>query len=325
MTAPAAGVSAASHYLWDHWTCRFDVDGLLHRFSLAAPRTLDPGDRHDHAVIHHWTSRDGDAWHYRGAAVEPSPGSFDEHAIWSGCAVGLEDRLLLFYTGVRGPERRQAISLAVSRDGERFDKLGRPVLEPRAHPAYDLGSGDGIMAWRDPSVFTHPETGDRHLLFAARRPGTGPRGAIGHAVAEDQSLERWRLAAPIDLPSCYLQMECPCVLHHDSFFYLVASTKDRAVEDERAANQALRAWRAPTFEGPWEPAGGAGGDLVLDRRARLYAVHVARLGERLAAEGFFTGRHPRAFSWSPWLEVGFRDRRLTVAAPPGYVRSQRQP
>ena len=50
-TTSIAAIDAASHYLWDNWLCHYGNDGLLHRFSLAAPRTVQAGDRHWNAAV----------------------------------------------------------------------------------------------------------------------------------------------------------------------------------------------------------------------------------------------------------------------------------
>ena len=58
-TSRVGAFDADSLHLSDNWLCRFEKDGLLHRFSLAAPRTLENAERHLHAAIHHCTTSDG--------------------------------------------------------------------------------------------------------------------------------------------------------------------------------------------------------------------------------------------------------------------------
>ncbi|MFC1679981.1 glycoside hydrolase family 68 protein, partial [Elusimicrobiota bacterium] len=159
-------------HLWDNWACRYAGDGLIHRFSLAAPGTLPPEKRHEHARIHHWTSVNGREWAPLGPALAPGPpGGFDDQALWSGCAVDTGGRLALFYTGVRsGRERGQRICAAFSTDGKAFEKHAGPVLEPDELYGYDTGASDGlVMAWRDPCVFQDPDSGRWHMVFSAKR------------------------------------------------------------------------------------------------------------------------------------------------------------
>ncbi len=303
-------IDADSHYLRDNWLCHFEGDGLLHRFSLAAPRSLASAERHFHAAIHHWTNRDGEQWRYRGIAVERGlPESFDGQAAWSGCAVDMGCCLALFYTGLGiGDDRRQTIAMAFTEDGHRFTKQACPVLEPGGEElGYHLGDGDGVvMAWRDPFVFQPPGSGEWHMVFSAKRERPVCKGGFAHAVALDDSLSRWQLRKPIDLPDCYLQMECPHILYQGGYVFCIASTKDRAVEHAADANTAIRAWRAPSLEGPWEAAGAGGRDLILDHRHHLYAATFVRLpgkGEQVFATGFFSESHARAYTWAPIMPV----------------------
>lgn len=304
-------------YLWDHWTTLHA--GLLHRFSLAAPRSLTPDERHLRAEIHHFTSANGETWTHRGRALGPGPpGSFDDQATWSGSAVSAGGRLWLFYTGVAaGQELRQTMSFAVSDDGEHFQKLGRSILPPDATPGYDLGADDVLPAWRDPHVVRNPRDGSWHLLFAAKHADRSPRGAIGHAIATDTTFEHWRLLPPLDLPASYLQMECPSLVFRDDGIYLFAVTKDRLDPDESTANIALRAYRATDLGGPWTPAGQAGDDLVLGAEAKIYAVGLCDLpGRGVHAAGFYTRHHPEAYTWTPFMKVAWMEGRITMIENP---------
>ena len=309
-TSRVGAVDAESHYLWDNWLCHFERDGLLHRFSLAAPRSLTSSERHFHAAIHHWTTSDGKEWRYRGIAVERGlPESFDGQAAWSGCAVDLGHCLALFYTGLRvGEDRRQTIAAAFAEDGIHFTKQTCPILEPGGvELGYYLGADDGVdMAWRDPFVFQPPDSDEWHMVFSAKRERPVCRGGFAHAVALDRSLRRWELRPPIDLPHCYLQMECPTILYQDGYVFCIASTKDRPVDHPVEANTAIRAWRAPALEGPWEPAGADGRDLMLDHSHHLYAATFVRLpgeGHQVFATGFFSESHARAYTWAPIMPV----------------------
>ncbi len=311
-TSQVGEIDAGSHYLWDNWLCHFSKDGLLHRFSLAAPRTLTSAERHFHAAIHHWTSDDdGRTWRYRGIAIDRGlPDSFDGQAAWSGCAVDLGDRLALFYTGVEvGDDRRQTLAVAFAEDGLHFTKQAVPILEPAGEElGYHLGNGDGVvMAWRDPYVFQDPDRGEWHMVFSAKRERPVCRGGFAHAVALDETMLRWELRPPIDLPDCYHQMECPAILYQNGHVYCIASTKDRAADDAKTANTAIRAWRAPSLEGPWQAAGDGGRDLILDHNHNLYAATFVRLpgkGDQVFATGFFSaGDDGRAYSWAPIMPV----------------------
>ncbi|MFH1724473.1 MAG: hypothetical protein ABII00_07615 [Elusimicrobiota bacterium] len=303
-----------SLFLWDNWVSPFAKDGLLHRFSLAAPKTVEPEKRHALAAIHHWTSSDAGTWSGRGPAIAAGPtGSFDDGTVWSGSAVDDGGRLALFYTGLRaGPGKRQSIGVAFSEDGRAFRKHGSPVLEPAAGPGYDpAGDADVPMAWRDPHVFRDPGTGRWHMLFSARREGAEPKGCVGHAASADASLNRWRLLPPLALPRAYLQMEMPSILFRDGEAYCFCSTTDAPDADRPDANASVRVYKAPGLEGPWSPAGPGGGDLLLGPESGIYAASVFRLPGRKAearAVGFYTAAHARPYTWTPLLPVRWSGR-----------------
>jgi len=275
---------SAPRYLWDNWACRRKADGLIHRFALTAPRSLRPEERHAHAEIHRWTSADGADWTPHGPVLARRPA-------WSGCATDLGARMALFFTGVEPePERRQTIRAAFSTDGETFTEHPAPLLEPSTQHGYDTGDADGvIMAWRDPFVF-RDQSGAWRMLFSAKNEGS----CVGQAAAEDDSLTRWKLLPPLDLPARYPQMELPGVMHAKDAVYCLVSTTD-----------AVRAYRAATLDGPWEPAGEEG-DLVLNRDTGIYAATL------LAGENLAMGFHTADYSWTRLLPLRIEGQRLRL-------------
>ncbi|QDS98528.1 glycoside hydrolase family 68 protein [Adhaeretor mobilis] len=307
-------------YRWDNWTTRSRIDNRLHRFSLTAPRELNPDERHLNAIISHWVSTDGTSWEPWGAALSPGKeGAPDEQAVWSGSAVDLPTGLALFYTGVsRGPQSRQTICVAFSGNGRDFIKHPTPILEP-CPDGYDITDTDGvIMSWRDPHVFNLPADNSWHMLFGAKHTGDTPRGTIGHAVAEDDTLLRWNLRPPLDLPSNYTQMECPSILLSGKQIFLVCSSKDHLVPDEKQAGLATRVFSAKDIDGPWKAAGPDGSDLLLDWRAHCYALAFLPAdpsNNSAALAGFSTRNAERPYSWSPPLAVHREGDRLILDNP----------
>ncbi len=283
-------------YLWDNWIAFDPEEGVYHRYLLSAPREVSPEARHALARIRHATSRCGARWRDRGEVLAPGrPGAFDDVAIWTGTTVIEGGRFALFYTGVSAPDRlEQAIGLATSSDGLTYEKLEAPVLVPRAELGYDPGDDDGvIMAWRDPHVARDPRTGVWHMVFACKRDGPSPRGAIGHAVTRDPSLRRWELCPPLDLPARFVQAEVPAIVFTEHGALLTLSTKDAERDGAAVSGSAWRAFAAPAPSGPWRAA--SAGPL-LRPSDRIYGARPFSGPRGMEAVAFFAPDHPRGLS-----------------------------
>ena len=233
--------------LWDFWPVQ-EEDGRVASIAggalwmaLSAPAEGDPVLRHARARIRLlWRGRDG-AWRDRGALLPDGfgPGSRE----WSGSAIvdGAHTRLTLFFTatGRRGEARptyeqrlfqtRAALAAdgvlsgwtlplqSVASDGDLYD--------PAAQAEGTVGT---IKAFRDPGFFRDPADGRAYLLFAASlgRSASAFNGAVGLARADDASLERWTLMAPlVSADSLNNELERPHILVWDGRSHLFWSTQ----------------------------------------------------------------------------------------------------
>jgi beta-fructofuranosidase len=299
MNAAACDLRALSrdHYLWDNWIAYDEAAGRYHRYLLGAPRSLAPSERHARARIRHAISDCGTRWHDLGWALEPGPpGAHDDLAAWTGTTIIAEGRFSLLYTGVANrPGLPQTIALATSNDGHAFDRRSAPLLAPTCDLGYDPGDDDGvIMAWRDPHVARDPRTGLWHMVFACKRAGAAPRGAIGHAVSRGD-LAHWELRPPLGLPAGFAQAEVPALVFGRVAVYCLLSTKDAERDDATASGSAWRVFAAPSIEGPWEAAA----PPLLRATDRIYGARPFLGPEGLGVAAFFAPDHPLGLTPTP--------------------------
>jgi levansucrase len=201
----------ANVWVWDSWVLRnrdtslAQVNGYYALFSLIAPRSLAPEERHSNARIGYWYSQDGRNWTFAGR-VFPEEDSLGSRQ-WSGGALYDKGNLYLFYTAVgrKGePEVRFEQRIAVAKakivtnaEGMSFTNwtphqiIVEPegvhyqteiqsnytpegIVEPEPGPSSDPadGSHNIIYSFRDPWFFEDPVDGKSYLLFAASTPGT---------------------------------------------------------------------------------------------------------------------------------------------------------
>lgn len=121
------------HWIWDSWVA--DDGERYHLFFLKAPTALiDAGLRHAKATVGHAVSTDLVTWEVLPDALAPTPGNWDDRAIWTGSCMRGDDGLWrMYYTAIstRGHGLRdQRVGLATSEDLLTWHKLGdRPLLE----------------------------------------------------------------------------------------------------------------------------------------------------------------------------------------------------
>jgi hypothetical protein len=93
----------AGDWIRDSWVV--DDGSTFRPYFLRAPRALvDPDRRHHHAQIGHATSTDLREWNDRGVVLGPTPGSWDDVAVWSGSVVHGVWRMYYTAINTRGHE-----------------------------------------------------------------------------------------------------------------------------------------------------------------------------------------------------------------------------
>jgi beta-fructofuranosidase len=190
-------LSLADDWIWDSWVV--DDGTTFHVYFLRAPRALaDPRRRHHHARIGHATSTDLREWTDHGVVLSPTPGSWDDLALWTGSVARGDDgvwRMLYTAVNTRGHGLKdQQISLAEADDLYRWRKVGdAPVvtLDPRFYRTLD-GDPAASETWRDPFVYRDLD-GDWRMLITARILGGDHNsdGVLGMARSPD--LRRWEV------------------------------------------------------------------------------------------------------------------------------------
>lgn len=270
--------------IWDAWpiqnadgTPAVFADGITLWMALGAPQFADPDERHSHARIH-LLARSAAGWTHLGPALADgfSPGSRE----WSGSALLASDRttLTLFFTatGRRGeatPSFEQRLFRAEA-TLERTDGSYR-LIEWRAlreiiarDPAYYMASDAGagavgtIKAYRDPAYFRDPADGSHHIFFAASLAGSSSafNGAVGSAVALDDSLERWLIQPPvISADTLNNELERPHAIFHQGRYYLFWSTQRHVFNpDGMVGPTGLYGMVSERLSGGWRPLNGTG-------------------------------------------------------------------
>ena len=213
-------------YVWDSWVA--DDGERYHLFFLTAPRTeRGPGARHAQAVIGHATSTDLVDWHIEPEALRPSPGAWDDLALWTGSVVQADDGVWwLFYTAIstRGHELRdQRVGAATSADLTTWTRVGdRPVLEADSRWYKTLPEDPTASeTWRDPLVIREPDGAGWHMIVTARGVDAPQNadGVLAHAVSTD--LEQWLLLPQLTVPAGFGQLEVPQIREIDGQWVLL--------------------------------------------------------------------------------------------------------
>jgi len=279
LTRPVPGLD-----LWDFWPVQ-EEDGRVAAIAggalwmaLSAPAEGDPVLRHMRARMWLlWRGPDG-AWHDRGAVLPDGfgPGSRE----WSGSAIvdAAHTRLTLFFTaaGRRGeplPTYEQRLfqtRAALAADGSlsgwttplQSVASDGDLYEPAAQTEGKVGT---IKAFRDPGYFRDPADGRAYLLFAASlgRSASAFNGAVGVARADDDSLERWTLMAPlVSADGVNNELERPHIVVWDGRYHLFWSTQHSVfAPDGPGGPTGLYGMIGDSFAGSFAPVGGSG--LVL--------------------------------------------------------------
>ena len=248
-------------WVWDSWVA--DDGDDYHLFYLQAPRSLgDAGLRHANATVGHARSRDLVDWEVLPDALGPSPGSWDDVAIWTGSVVrGDDGRWRMFYTAInsRGHGLRdQRIGLAESDDLVAWHKVGtEPLLpvDPRWYKTLDRDP-TASETWRDPLVLKDPHGDGWHMLICARAVGAEPNddGVLAHARSHD--LRTWELGPPVCAPGAgFGQLEVAQVKAVGGRPVLVFTCHPQEMTTERRRTSGdYCTWSVPGADllGPWD-------------------------------------------------------------------------
>ena len=181
----------------------------------------------------HWghaDSADLVHWRHLPIALAPLPGGPDQGGIWSGCALGLEDRVAFLYTGVApGPEGifTQRPCLAWG-DGE--------LLELRRHPANPViphtPPGLVLNGFRDHTVWKEGPHWRMAIGSGLRATPAGQPGSGTALLYSSPDLVEWTYLGPLcsnsDLPPGTPGLgdmwECPSFIQVDGKQALIISS-----------------------------------------------------------------------------------------------------
>ncbi len=155
-----------------------------------------------------------------------------------------------FYA-TRMPDRKEKLSLAISKDGITFEKT-----EPNPFAGPEASAGYGQKDYRDPFVFRDPASGEFHMLVTATRepyPLHRRGGCLARLTSRD--LKTWQVQEPFIIPggpAGYPSIpECPDYFHWNGWHYLVFSLEGEA--RYRMSRAPMGPWLRPavdTFDGP---------------------------------------------------------------------------
>lgn len=199
-TAPSIDTNfdlvAPDQWVWDTWPLQNRdgslaiVKGYRIAFALVAPRSLGWGERHTHASIGMFYSKNGKDWTYAGI-----PYSKDKalgHMQWAGTAMLDENgKVNLFYTATGdknnwvedGWVQKSAVQriakttfdINADNDGVHLINEGehKIILEPdgKYYETMEQFKGNIITAFRDPFFFHDPNTDKEYIIFEGQAGG----------------------------------------------------------------------------------------------------------------------------------------------------------
>lgn len=191
---------APDQWVWDTWPLQ-NRDGSLAlikgyrvAFALVAPRTLGWGERHTHASIGMFFSKNGKDWTYAGIPYNKDKAL--GHMQWAGTAMLDENGTVnLFYTAttdknanggkewdengwvLRAEQRiaKTTFDISADKNGVHLFNEGEHKIILEADGNYyetiDQFKGNIITAFRDPFFFQDPNTGKEYIIFEGQAGG----------------------------------------------------------------------------------------------------------------------------------------------------------
>ena len=181
----------------------------------------------------HWghaVSSDLINWEHKGIAVYPSK-EFDRNGVFSGNAIVIDDKLYLYYTGIKYPnpnpenihvtadyllEACQA--LIISEDGENFDNYGskRMVIAPSDNDE-EMSRSDT----RDPKVWKSEADGKYKMILGSTN------GGMGRIIfMESEDALSWKQISSFEDPGFGGVFECPDLFRIDDKWILFCAATD---------------------------------------------------------------------------------------------------
>ncbi len=117
-------------------------------------------------------------------ALEPHEDGFDRDGCWSGCAVNVDDKIRLYYTGVNGKLTGIGTAVSTNHAGTEYEKSAKPIIER-------LSGGPYVQSC-DPTVWQERDLGGQGLVWRML-VGSGFQAGGGTLLhfASDDGL-RWR-------------------------------------------------------------------------------------------------------------------------------------
>jgi beta-fructofuranosidase len=235
---------------------------IYHLFHLIIP---------NHDYIAHAVSDDGINWRrVKNALFVGDPGRWDDDMIWTMDVSHDGDKFIMFYTGLalKDEGKIQRVGFAYSDDLYTWTKEDDEsfLLESKGPHYEDLQNNPRTwLSFRDP--YRYVEDNDDFLLICARVS----EGAIHHrgcvALAKKEG-DKYMLHKPLLHPGMYDDVECPCLIKINNYYYLIGSIR----EDVK-----VRYWVSDNFEGPYRsfhsdmlmPGGNYAARFVTDNGLKL--------------------------------------------------------
>ncbi|WP_254547092.1 glycoside hydrolase family 32 protein [Halomarina pelagica] len=186
-----------------HWNGRYH---LFYQYNPAGPF---------HGTIHwgHAVSDDLVHWKDEPIALEPTPGSPDEHGCWSGCLVDDEGTPRILYTGGSGREQLPCLATATDGDLREWTKATtNPVIESPPRETNLFSSVDWQAEFRDHCLWREGNTWYQIIGSGLEREG----GAA--LLFRSTDLLEWEYCHPLltgDWSTDGPMWECPELLFFD--------------------------------------------------------------------------------------------------------------
>ncbi|GLI10888.1 glycoside hydrolase 68 family protein [Paenibacillus tyrfis] len=199
-TAPEVNIDfdlvAPDQWVWDTWPLQnrdgslANIKGYRVAFALVAPRTYGWGERHTHARIGMFYSKNGKDWVYAGVPYDENKAY--GHMQWAGTAMLDENgKVHLFYTATtdmnagggkawnednwtsRAEQRiaKTTFDISADKNGVHLTNEGDHQIILQADGKYYetiqqfQNKGNIITAFRDPFFFRDPNTGKEYIIF----------------------------------------------------------------------------------------------------------------------------------------------------------------
>ena len=289
--------------IWDTWPLQDKnghpavVNGYKIIFALSVPKGTIPGKRHDSAEIRYFYSKDGKSWKLGGLVFEDGKALGSRQ--WAGSfVIDKNGRVHMFYTatGRKGEERlsygqKLATVTAdiVTNKSVAFANWSNHKVILEADGTYyqteeQAGNGEFSYAFRDPSYFLNPKTGEEYLLFSANTSGTleeracrpehagtaefmrtmppeakSYNGSIGIAKAVNDDLTEFEALPPLLEANCVNEeLERPNVVVKGNQYYLFTKTHHNKFAEGIDAPEGLYGFVSESLTAEYKPLNGTG-------------------------------------------------------------------